>query len=69
MIDTEAIVDSTKSVLDERFAGYVLIGFVAGCDDSVTIINNDRSELKRLALIAKLQEAEMRLAEDGPEED
>lgn len=60
-IDTQAVGDSIKSVLDERLSGYALVGFIAGCDQPVMIINSDGSELKRLALISKLHEAEMEL--------
>ncbi len=67
MIDVQKVAAFTKSMLDERFSGYVLVGFVAGCDAPVQISNCDQSEVKRLALIASLQEAEMILSEAGKE--
>lgn len=65
MINVQAVADATRSMLDERFSGYALVGFVAGCDVPVMILNNDNSEVKRLALISKLAEAEMELCEAG----
>jgi len=54
-VNVNAVVRTVKSVLDERFSGYAIVGFVAGCDVPLTIINTDGSELRRLALRAQLQ--------------
>lgn len=66
-VNVMAVARAAKSMLDERFSGYALIGFIAGCDVPLTIINTDRSELRKLALMAKLQEAERDIAMIGEE--
>lgn len=63
----KSIATATKSMLDERFAGYALVGFVAGCDEPMTIINAAADTKTRMALQTMLQEACMELGE--PRED
>lgn len=62
-----SIASATKSMLDERFAGYALVAFVAGCDHPMTIINTNLEQKTRMALQTMLQEASFALGEPGRE--
>jgi hypothetical protein len=57
----QAIAESCASILDERFSGYALVGYVAGTDEPVTVINIDGSSMRCHALRTMLDEAEYTL--------
>ena len=60
-INVVSIATATEAMLGERFDGFALVGFVAGCDYPMTIIN-PINPLKRMALQTMLQEAALDLA-------